>query len=295
MNSPILCPVCNQPSTKHYLTVKDYSVSQETFQLLRCSSCAFIQTTPIPADLSRYYESAQYISHTNKATGIVDILYKFARTQTTRWKTNLITQYNHHATKTLLDYGCGTGAFLAHAQKKGWAINGVEPSDAPRKIASTQTNHDIAASLNDLAPHTYNIITLWHVLEHIEALHQTLHALTTRLNQNGTIFIAVPNHESLDAHHYQEHWAAYDTPRHLWHFSRNNMKQLLDHHELKIVNIIPMKLDALYVSILSEKYKTGASSINLPILLRGLTQGLRSNMSAQATREYSSLIYIARK
>lgn len=295
MKSAHTCPVCNTPSPEPYLNVKDHTVSQETFSLLQCSNCGFILTSPIPSDLARYYQSTAYISHTDKATGLIDILYKFARTQTLRWKTNLINRYNQLPVKTLLDYGCGTGAFLNHAQNKGWHVSGVEPASAPRSAASKATNKTIAADLQELPDQTYSVITLWHVLEHIEALHETLNTLRYRLSENGTIFIAVPNHNSHDANYYREHWAAYDTPRHLWHFSRSNMDQLLKSHQLRIQTIVPMKLDALYVSILSEKYRAGSGIHPFTALIKGITEGLRSNLSAGNTNEYSSLIYIARK
>lgn len=295
MTENLSCPICNAQSFKPFLNVKDYTVSQETFQLLQCDKCGFILTHPIPKDLGRYYQSPQYISHSNRSSGITDVLYKFARTITLRWKTNLIDYYNTLSSKELLDYGCGTGAFLAHAKKTGWNINGVEPADQPRAAATHATQTAIANSIQQLPAVNFSVITLWHVLEHIEDLHPILDALKNKLHDNGTIFIAVPNHNAYDAQKYQEHWAAYDTPRHLWHFTQQSMRTLLNQHHLKLTAIVPMKLDALYVSILSEKYKSQSDNPGLMPLIRGLITGIKSNMSALRNQEYSSLIYIARK
>jgi 2-polyprenyl-3-methyl-5-hydroxy-6-metoxy-1,4-benzoquinol methylase len=289
------CPVCNNQSFSPHLQVKDYTVSQETFQIVECTRCHFLITTPIPADLNPYYQSPQYISHSNKTNNLTDLLYKFARTLTLRWKTNLINRYNTEANKTLLDYGCGTGAFLYQASQSAWTIAGVEPAELPRETASRQNQIHIAANIDQLPPHKFAAITLWHVLEHIPDIETILRKLAARLEDNGTIFIAVPNHNSSDAKYYQQFWAAYDTPRHLWHFGKTDMAKLLQTHNLKIEAILPMKLDAYYVSILSEKYKQSNGTSSLSSLVRGLVKGFQSNLSAARSKEYSSLIYIARK
>jgi trans-aconitate methyltransferase len=295
MTANLSCPICNAQSLTPFLKVKDYTVSQETFELLRCNNCAFLFTHPVPQDLGRYYESPQYISHTNKISGITDLLYKFARTITLRWKTNLINHYNALPARRLLDYGCGTGAFLAHAKKNKWTIQGVEPAEQPRAIATTTTQTPIASSLQQLSDNKFSVITLWHVLEHIPDFHPVIDQLKFKLDENGTIFIAVPNHSSYDAQKYKTHWAAYDTPRHLWHFTQQNMQELLKQHGLNLLDTIPMKLDALYVSILSERYKSEQTSTGITSLLRGLLTGVKSNLYARNSKEYSSLIYIARK
>jgi hypothetical protein len=289
------CPICQSDSFTHLLKVTDYTVSRETFDILRCTKCSFLLTDPIPNNLGKYYESTNYISHSDQTTSITDALYKVARTITLKWKTNLIQYYNHQPTKTLLDYGCGTGAFLSEAQKYGWKINGVEPAAQPRAAASMTTQTAIASSIQELPADQYSVVTLWHVIEHVEQLHETMTALTEKLQHNGTIFIAVPNHNSADAKKYREHWAAYDTPRHLWHFSKSTMIELMKQHGLTPYKIVPMKLDAFYVSILSEQYKSSKATAGFTELMNGMLTGLKSNLSAIRNQEYSSLIYIARK
>jgi len=287
------CPICGSISCTPYLQVKDYTVSQETFQIMECTQCRFLFTHPVPKDLGSYYQSVAYISHSNQTNNITDLLYKTARTFTLRWKTNTIQKYTQSQTKHLLDYGCGTGAFLSHAKKQGWTISGVEPAYQPRQIATQATTVAINKSIDDLTSQQFDAITLWHVLEHIPDLHNIIGQLATRLKNNGTIFIAVPNHNSFDANYYQSQWAAYDTPRHLWHFGKKDINTLLNAHQLKLTEILPMKLDAYYVSILSEKYKHETQTLGT--LIRGMAMGLKSNLKASRTKEYSSLIYIARK
>jgi 2-polyprenyl-3-methyl-5-hydroxy-6-metoxy-1,4-benzoquinol methylase len=208
-----------------------------------------------------------------------------------QWKYNLIKPLLHQ--QGLLDVGCGTGSFLKHCQKAGVKVLGVEPSDEARAQAQLH-NITVVDSLASLPHKQFDVITLWHVLEHIYDLPQTLSRLREVLDDHGTIFIAVPNWKSPDAGHYQSYWAGYDTPRHVWHFSRDNMIHLLENNGLKLRRVIPMKLDAYYVSLLSEKYKAGGK---LTILnsLTGLFRGFQSNQRARHNQNHSSLIYLAQK
>lgn len=220
---------------------------------------------------------------------MMDRLYRIARKYTLNWKEKIIT---HRAReKTLLDYGCGTGNFLAHMKASGWNVAGIEPSSEARAKASENALvHERLESDNG----NYSIITLWHVLEHIHDLNKTLVELRRRLEATGTIFIAVPNYKSADAIHYKNHWAAYDVPRHLWHFNQQTMTQTLANAGFKVETILPMKLDAYYVSLLSESYKKPATNA-FTKYFRAFYQGWKSNRAARITGEYSSLIYIAQK
>jgi 2-polyprenyl-3-methyl-5-hydroxy-6-metoxy-1,4-benzoquinol methylase len=193
---------------------------------------------------------------------------------------------------SLLDFGCGTGNFLQRAHQSGLDVCGVEPSDLARQHAADLVAAPIYKNL-DAVEKTFDVITLWHVLEHLPDLNQKLDQLRSRLTKNGTMFIAVPNHRSADALKYKEVWAGFDVPRHLWHFSQSSMQQLFRRHELKLEHVIPMKLDAYYVSLLSNKYLAKRNTI--AGMFKALTDGLRSNLAAKKNNEYSSLIYVARK
>ena len=253
-----------------------------------------VLTNPAPEeqDLGQYYESDDYISHSGKSTTPMDQVYRLVRRFTLRWKYSLIKKNSPTSPKSVLDFGCGTGDFLRHCKNHGMSIAGVEPSPNAREYAIRNTDTSIAPSLEKIHG-TFDVITLWHVLEHISDLNRTIETLKKFLAQNGTIFIAVPNLQSEDARQYRENWAAYDVPRHLWHFSRDTMQELLTRHQLKVVDVLPMRLDAFYVSLLSEKYHTG--KLTIPSIARAIINGMKSNIKARTSREYSSLIYIVRK
>jgi len=290
------CPVCQSTTFQKFITAKDYTVSRETFDLVKCDSCGLVFTNPIPdpARLGDYYLSDDYISHSQKATGLIDKIYVVARSFTLKWKLALIQKYAGTQPKTILDYGCGTGDFLNACKEKSWSIAGVEPSDKARALAAGQTHEQIAESLKEVERKEFNTITLWHVLEHIEDLNHTLQQLKDKLAITGTLLIAVPNHAAWDGTHYGPYWAGYDVPRHLWHFTQDTMKILLTNNNLKLVDIVPMKLDAYYISLLSEKYKANGKA-GVPGMIIAAAKGLRSNLNARKNKNYSSLIYIVRK
>jgi 2-polyprenyl-3-methyl-5-hydroxy-6-metoxy-1,4-benzoquinol methylase len=287
------CPVCKSQSLTLFRTCKDDTVSHETFHVLRCDGCTLGITSPQPEseNLGKYYESDEYISHSGKSSGGIGAIYKVARNFALNWKRKLVTKKS--PVGTALDFGCGTGEFLNTLKQAGWTVEGVEPSEIGRTKASELTGQPIHNTLASISASQFDIITAWHVIEHISSLEETIHQLKKLLKKDGTIFIAVPNYQSTDANRYQEHWAGFDVPRHLWHFSKKSMQHLLTTHGLKVTEIIPMKLDAYYVSMLSEKYRTGKTSV-LKNLFRGFVNGLQSNVSAQKTVNHSSLIYVAK-
>jgi 2-polyprenyl-3-methyl-5-hydroxy-6-metoxy-1,4-benzoquinol methylase len=294
MYSTKVCPICDGGNFKSAFTCMDYTVSHETFQLVRCSSCGFLITSPRPEnnDLEKYYQSEKYISHSDKTAGIIDLIYKVSRVFTLQSKVSLIKKFSTKKNNfSVLDFGCGTGGFLAQCKSSGLQVSGVEPSEKARAIASKKTDSEIKKSLDDLRSN-FDVITLFHVLEHVPELNQTLMRLASLLEKNGTMFIAVPNHESYDAQLFKSQWAAYDVPRHLWHFSKENMTDLLNKHNLIIKSIIPMKLDSYYVSIMSEKALNKKSTVTG--LARGIWRGLISNIKAKRNN-HSSLIYVACK
>jgi 2-polyprenyl-3-methyl-5-hydroxy-6-metoxy-1,4-benzoquinol methylase len=288
------CPICEGKSFTPYLTCIDHTVSHETFQLVKCENCQFIITSPRPENdvLGKYYISDDYISHSNRSSTVVEKVYQFARNYSLNWKVGLLNKYSRRLEKTLLDYGCGTGEFLSRAKSHGYAIRGVEPSGVARHQAETLTNEKIAETVEQVNDN-FDAITLWHVLEHVPNLNEVMSRLKSSLKETGTMFIAVPNHQSHDAYTYQEFWAGYDVPRHLWHFSKDSMKKILTRHGLKLNEIIPMKLDSFYVSMLSEKYQRKKNSVSG--LTNAFLTGLKSNMKAASSDQYSSLIYVASK
>jgi 2-polyprenyl-3-methyl-5-hydroxy-6-metoxy-1,4-benzoquinol methylase len=289
------CPACGESLFTPYLTCTDYTVSHETFNIVQCTNCKFTFTNPTPeiSKLSDYYESPTYVSHTARPKTFLDRIYVLARTQTIKWKTRLIKKYNANNQISLLDYGCGTGDFLTYCKHIGWNVNGIEPSTSARQIATSKSGQTIYPDIEQMPSIQFDIITLWHVLEHVPDLHTLIENLARSLKQTGTIFIAVPNRNSWDAKHYKSNWAAYDVPRHLWHFTHQDMQKIMTAHSLNVVSTIPMKLDAYYVSLLSEKYQN--NKLRPLTIIKSVLTGLRSNISGNTTSEYSSHIYVIKK
>lgn len=280
----------NKPT---YLTVKDHSVSGEEFQLLHNKELDLLETFPQPQGkkLSEYYKSEDYISHTDAKRNLFEKVYHLVRTISLKRKLKLINSL-HSEEKTLLDIGCGTGDFLETAKKNEWNVVGVEPDENARTIANSKTNNSAfdIKHLETLKENSFDVITLWHVLEHLPDLEMHIKLFKHLLKPNGTLVIAVPNFKSYDAQHYKNFWAAYDVPRHLWHFSKASIKKLFHEEQLKLVRILPMKFDAYYVSLLSEKYKSGFMN---PI--KAFWIGWSSNLKGNVSKEYSSHIYVLKQ
>jgi len=271
-----------------FLKTKDFSVSGEQFELHRDEDLDMLVTKPEPQNLARYYESENYISHTDSKTSFTDKLYQLVKAKNLKNKVQIIeNQIDKH--KNLLDLGAGTGDFLITAKKSGFKVIGVEPNNKARTRAGEKGMH-LLSSMEDVSGQKFQAITLWHVLEHLPNLEEQVKALVNLLEEDGVLIIAVPNFKSFDAKYYKSHWAAFDVPRHLWHFSKTSIKKLFAPHKLEVVKIKPMWFDAFYVSLLSEKYKG-----NKMYLISAFFVGLWSNLTAIFTREQSSLIYILKK
>lgn len=285
------CPICNATKFAPFIVCKDHTTSQEFFEIQNCETCGLALTNPRPDSqtIGKYYASNSYISHNAKPNSVLDLVYFLARRFTLQWKKKLISSYAN--TGSLLDYGCGTGEFLNICRKNGWDCSGVEPSEEARAIALQTTGINICKNYEDLGNKKFDAITLWHVLEHVHDLNKLIDHLKNSLTKSGILLIAVPNYKSPDAIVYQQYWAGYDVPRHLWHFSKETMTLLLKKHELRLNEILPMKLDSLYVSILSEGYQHNRKK-RIKGLWRGLYNGLNSNLKAKHTNNYSSLIYV---
>lgn len=283
------CPVCENSTFKPYLTCKDNTGSDESFTIVKCDKCGFAFTNPIPleTEISKYYESDEYISHSNTSKGLVNFLYQKVRNYTLDQKVNLLQKLG--SGRKLLDIGCGTGEFLGRTKKHGFITEGIEPSKAAKKQAIENFSLSVngEAHLGTLPSDSYDFITMWHVLEHVYHLNDRIAELKRLIKPDGHIIIAVPNLNSFDALKYKEHWAAYDLPRHLYHFSEQDIKALAKKHGLTVTQVLPMKFDSYYVSLLSEKYKTGKQN-----LFSAFFTGLKSNASAKANGGFSSQIYI---
>lgn len=271
-----------------YKKVKDHFLSGEEFDLLYNQEFKMLVTSPVPENLDSYYDSSAYISHSNQKRGIFEKTYGFVKTIALQRKLKLINSFDLPG-KSLLDIGAATGDFLATCKKGGWDVKGTEPNQKARSIAFQQ-GIELLENNEGLKKHSFDVITLWHVLEHIENLFEFISQLNELLKDNGRIIVAVPNYKSFDSEYYKEYWAAYDVPRHLWHFSKESIVKLFSKENIVVDQILPMKFDAFYVSLLSEKYKSGKMN-----LFQAFFTGLKSNRKAKRTGEHSSLIYVLKK
>ena len=277
-----------QNSKKSFLSVKDNAVTKEVFDLIYNTELDLLETYPRPNDneLGRYYESENYISHTDSKKGLVDRVYQVAKTYMLKKKFAFIKEYK--TSGLLLDIGAGTGDFIEEAKKQGFSGIGVEPSEKARKIAFAK-NVDLKENLSQSAG-KYDVITMWHVLEHVPNYNEQIKWLNLNLQEDGLLCIAVPNFKSYDAQKYKEKWAAYDVPRHLYHFSQKAIENIFAERGFAIIKQQPLILDSFYVSIMSEKYKGSKFSF-----IKGIYNGLRSNLAAKKSSEYSSILYMLQK
>ncbi|MFN5208399.1 MAG: class I SAM-dependent methyltransferase [Bacteroidota bacterium] len=286
------CPICKKPERRTHLTVEDCLVSHESFALSECIPCGFVYTSPRPPEeeIGKYYQSNEYVSHNDTGKGIIHFLYQKVKSITLRQKYRLLKSLHTNASISLLDYGCGTGSFAAYVGGKGHAVSGLEPDAGARSIAAGKIE-TVYKSLAEIpSSESFSVISLWHVLEHVHLLDSTVSQLVGRLGEGGIMVIALPNRSSHDAKALGKWWAAYDVPRHLYHFSKKDICALLKQHGMISIGEKPMWFDAFYVGMLSYRNK-GAS---FPVL-RGFWMGLISNLRTFLTGECSSMIYIFKK
>jgi 2-polyprenyl-3-methyl-5-hydroxy-6-metoxy-1,4-benzoquinol methylase len=272
---------------KHFLAVKDYSVSKETFDLYHDETLDMLITSPQPdlENLGKYYESIDYISHTDSKRSLFEKMYHFIKSIALKNKLDLINSQQPNRGR-ILDIGAGTGDFLLVAKNDGWQTVGVEPSEKAKAIAIKKGVSFVEKTI-ELENNSFDVISMWHVLEHVPNLENQIKELKRLLKPNGTLIIAVPNFKSFDAKHYGKFWAAYDVPIHFWHFSKTSIKLLFEKEDMKLEKVLPMKFDSFYVSLLSEKYKTGKMNF-----VKAFFIGLQSNWAAKQNLEYSSHIYL---
>ena len=272
---------------KHFLTVKDYSVSKETFELYHDETLDMLITFPQPslANLGKYYESEDYISHTDAKRSLFEKAYHFIKNIALKNKLDLINSLQPNKGR-ILDIGAGTGDFLSVAKQNGWQTIGVEPNEKAKAIA-IHKGVSFVEQTRELENNSFDVISMWHVLEHVPNLDNQIKELKRLLKPDGTLLIAVPNFKSFDAKYYGKFWAAYDVPIHFWHFSKTAIQILFEKEGMELKKVLPMKFDSFYVALLSEKYKSGKMNF-----IKAFFIGLQSNWEAKRNFEYSSHIYI---
>ncbi len=287
--------MCNGTQIDRMMACKDYYASGEVFDLCCCRDCGFLftQNFPVEGEIGKYYATPDYISHSDTRQGLVNFVYHWIRKYMLGHKARLVVRESHRRQGSLLDIGTGTGYFPDIMRRRGWQVAAVEKNDKARAFAKRQFNLDVLpdTQLSAFKPASFDVITLWHVLEHLEHLNETWDDLNELLTDKGILIVAVPNCSSFDARHYQEYWAAYDVPRHLWHFTPDSIQRFGVKHGFILAAHYPMPFDAFYVSMLSEKNMSRSF-----YFIRGILTGVLAWFSTLAKKERSSsMIYIFRK
>lgn len=281
--------ILNNLSEEPYFNCKDHTVSNRNFEIRYNREYDMLVTFPAPevSELAGFYKSDEYISHTDSRKTFFEKLYQNVKSHMLDRKLKWIGE--EKKTGRILDIGAGTGDFLARAQKQGWEIAGVEPSAGARDLAK-QKGINLIEDSDPFPSKSFDVISMWHVLEHVPDLERQIRELKRLLKDDGLLIIAVPNFKSFDAYKYKNDWAAFDVPRHLWHFSRNSIERIFREFDFRLQKTEPLKFDSYYVSLLSEKNKKSSFGF-----AKGFFKGLLSNLVAKKTREHSSLVYFLRK
>lgn len=284
------CPWCNSENNHQFLKLKDYFLTQEEFEILECEDCKLLFTNPCPAPdkIGNYYKSEDYLSHNEEKKSLFAKIYNKVKKINIKNKFKIAVS-NQQSAISILDIGCGVGDFLLYAKEKGCNVTGIEPSEDARKIAEKKLDCKISSpeELQNIPDNSFDIITMWHVLEHVADLKTEIHHLQRILKKDGRLVLALPNYKSYDAEYYKDKWAAYDVPRHLSHFSQTSIKNIFKETNLQLIDIKPLKWDSFYISMLSEQYLNSKNSF-----LKGILTGWKSNRKARKSGEYSSLVYI---
>jgi SAM-dependent methyltransferase len=289
------CPVCSSAEIRLNLICNDHFKSREPFPLWICSVCgfSFTQDHPDEETLGNYYESDDYISHSDSSEGLVNKIYRLVRKRMLRKKRSILKNATGLETGIILDIGSGTGHFAAEMRSAGWDVSGIEINEKARNasVINFRLNIISPAEISSLESNSFDTITLWHVLEHFNDLSRYIYEINRLLKPGGACIIALPNINSYDACHYGQYWAAYDVPRHLWHFNPDTFGFLFEGRGFRLVNIIPLPLDVFYISILSERYKGNRLSF-----ITGMLKGSYfAFLALFDKRKCSSLIYILKK
>ena len=289
------CPLCGGTRPERALTCVDHYATGEMFHLCRCPECGFLftQDFPVEAEIGRYYETPDYISHTDTRKGAVNRLYHAVRSHMLKRKATLVERNAHRKEGRLLDIGTGTGYFANTMRQRGWQVQAAEKSEQARQFALEHFALEVKpeTALAEMEAESFDVVTLWHVMEHLEHLNETWQRLNSLLTEKGILVVAVPNCSSFDARKYGAYWAAYDVPRHLWHFTPDTMQRFGSKHGFVLAARYPMPFDAFYVSMLTERNMRRSCAF-----LRGMVTGTLAWLASLVKKERSSsMIYVFRK
>lgn len=289
------CPMCGAVETVPYATCMDHLSSRQQFMLLRCPACGIVFTDKRPQEeeMVKYETLESEIRRADTPNGLIEKMYRHVRKKMMRHKAGLVTGLSYRNSGTLLNYGAKRGFFSSFMEKKGWKVTSVDKYHENRQFSLEHFHHRMyeMQEMDNFQPETFDVITLWHVFEHEYHPHELLDTLHRILRPGGILVMACPNICSTDALHYGPYWAAYDVPRHLWHFNPVSMERLARRHGFTLMHHEKMPYDSFYISIMSEMNMRHS----MPIL-RGMAYGLHSWLVSLTKRgKSSSIVYVFRK
>jgi SAM-dependent methyltransferase len=290
-----VCPLCLSANISLHFTCTDLFISKEAFQIYKCTECGFEFTQDYPEEweIGKYYESEDYISHNDTSKRLSNKLYRLARKIMLRRKLTIIRKFTGLNKGSLLDIGSGTGHFSDTMKKAGWLVKGIEINEKARSYAKSTFGLEISGpeNISTIQSYSFDCITLWHVLEHFHDPFRYTSEIVRLLKPGGVCVIALPNNRSFDAEHYGKYWAAYDVPRHLWHFNPETFRLFSEKTGLRVESERTLPLDVFYISVLSEKYEGSGLSF-----IKGIVTAIMfAFLSVLKKERSSSLIYILRK
>jgi SAM-dependent methyltransferase len=269
------CIVCGSGQRHPHLRAPNRFNVGEVFPLVQCSQCGFVYLSPRPSQesIGSHYEDEGYHPHQAEAAGVVDRIYRISRDWNLRYKRWMVE--SHHRKGALLDFGCGTGEFLAEMRANGWQVTGVEPAAQARAVAE---GLGVRASADlEGCDGPYDVITLWHVLEHVHEAAGQFRRLCELLTPGGILVMALPNIGSVDSRAYGANWVALDAPRHLFHFRPQDVRRFAVARGLTPAGGGVLPLDTPYNVLLSEQL---AGQVVRGTRLFGLFRAIRVALAA---------------
>ena len=274
--------------SNYYCTAKDRLVTGELFSVYFDNERIVAKTkVNDDEDMYRFYKSNDYHSHQLRPKSFIDYFYFLSRKIMMFFKYRII--YSKSKEVNLLDYGCGNGNFIKYLSNKSLKVTGIEKSLSSQKVCRSK-GLSVFSSVKQLGDAKFDVITLWHVLEHVINPQNCLRTLSDFLTKDGLFIVAVPNIQSADSQVFKEEWAGLDVPRHLWHFTPKGLISLLKKEKFILHKKHPLILDAYYISLLSAKRK----KIPFPWVVSFII-GTASNLMAFFTGNYSSSVYVFKK
>lgn len=282
----ISCPICNGSKFQNFIKVKDrFSLSRiENFQLVKCN-CNFILLNPRPNsdEISNFYNHTDYDPHKKRNLSFYDIIYKLVQKIALKIKFSRIIKFKKKG--ELLDIGGGQGEFAIYMQNKGFSSTLQDNFSNYKGILKFYSNID------KLKNKLFDVISMWHVLEHIHDLEKLFISINTILKKNGILVIAVPNHDAIERISFHEKWAPYDAPRHLYHFNLFTLEKLLNKNGFEILKKYSMIQDSFYNILLSINKKSIYS------IFKGLYVSVITilNMLINGSKNASTIMVICKK